>query len=83
MNLDVARLPPLDIPPAHQETPKLSVNQNQNVSIAPRKVYHPAIHGACQAMFNKHPSNLTPEEAHKFNFYKNHKIQIGEPKIFF
>ena len=73
------QLPSLDIPPAEQENPKLSFKRNQAVSISPRKIYHPAIHGACQAMFAKHPSNLTADEVHKFNFYKNHKMQIGEP----
>ena len=68
LNLLLARLSPLDIPPAHQETAKLSVKRNQAVSIAPRNIYHPAIHGARQAMFTKHPSNLKPEEVHKFNY---------------
>ena len=66
-NLLLARLSPLDIPPAHQETAKLSVKRNQAVSISPRNIYHPAVQGACQAMFTKHPSNLTPEEVYKFN----------------
>ena len=78
-NLVVIKLPSIDIPPVHKENPKLNFKRNQAVSISPRKTYHPAIHGACQAMFSKHPCDLTPEEIHKFNFYKNHKIQIGEP----
>ena len=78
-NLAVTKLPSVDIPPVHQENPQLNFKRNQAVSISPSKTYHPAIHGACQAMFAKHPSNLTPAEVHKFNFYKNHKMQIGEP----
>ena len=75
----VIQLPSLDIPPAHQENPKLDIKRNEAVSISPRQIYNPAIHGACQAMFTKHPSNLTAEEVHIFNFFKNHKMQIGEP----
>ena len=51
----------------------------QTTSIPPRDIYHPAIISACKAFHGKHPSQLTPEEANKFNFYRNYKLQHGEP----
>ena len=74
----VTFLPPIDIPPT-KKTPKLGTTKTGTTSIPPRPVYHPAIINASNAMFAKHPSQLTSEEQQKFKHYKEHKIRIGEP----
>jgi hypothetical protein len=48
-------------------------------SILPRPVYHPAIINASKFFFSKPPSQLTADEAQKFNQYQEDKIEIGEP----
>ena len=75
----VTSLSPMDIPPIFKKTPKLSIRKNGTTSIPPRSVYHPAIINASNAMFQKHPSQLSPEELQKFKYYQEHKIRIGEP----
>ena len=57
----------------------LSFTKCSPISIAPRPIYHPAIINASKAMHGKHPSELTPEEVHKFNFYLRWKKEQGEP----
>ena len=59
--------------------PVLSIMNNAPISIPPREVYHPAIINACKAICDKHPSQLTTEEAHKFNFYLERKCEMGQP----
>ena len=80
-NFVVNMLPSVDVPPTivRKKEPSLTLQRIQGVSIPPREVYHPAIHNACQAMFEKHIDDLTPEDTHKFNFYRRHKTEIGEP----
>ena len=56
-----------------------SIQKVQSTSIPPRGIYHPAIINACIAITGKHPSQLTAEEALKFNTYKEYKIQQGDP----
>ena len=58
---------------------KLSIQKVQRTSIPPRGIYHPAIINACIAITGKHPSQLTTEEANKFNTYQEYKIQQGDP----
>ena len=62
---------------------KIQLRQNQNsqssISIPPRPVYHPAINQACQAMFGKHPTSLTPEEVSKFKIYQRQKLKNNDP----
>ena len=58
---------------------KFSIQKVQSTSIPPRGIYHPAIINACFAITGKHPSQLTAEEAHKFDTYKEYKIQQGDP----
>merc|ERR1712129_617127 len=41
---------------------KLSFVKNAAISIKPRKIYHPTIINACEAMFKKHPDQLVSEE---------------------
>ena len=63
------------IPPA----PILNLTKNLPISIPPRRIFHPAVINACQSMFKKHPSQLSPEEVEKFNKYKQYKLQVGDP----
>jgi hypothetical protein len=58
---------------------KLGLVKAQSTSISPRKVYHPCIINASEAMFGKHPGQLTPDENLKFQLYQDHKIKVGEP----
>ena len=78
-NLSITISPSFDLPPRIQTKPKLSLTCVQTTSISPRAIYHPAIISACKAFHGKHPSQLTPEEANKFNFYRTYKQQHGEP----
>ena len=58
---------------------KLSFVKNAAISIKPRKIYHPTIINACEAMFKKHPDQLVSEEIIKFNHYRNWKTEMGDP----
>ena len=78
-NLEITCMPNIDIPPIYKEKSKLNLVKCNSTSIPPRTVYHPIVVNVCQAMFSKHPKNLTPEEVAKFNIYKERKKQIGEP----
>ena len=80
-NLSIAVLPTVEIllSASSKPTQILSYCKNQAISIQPRQIYHPAIIKACIAMQGKHPSQLTAEEAHKFNFYRQYKLKNGEP----
>ena len=51
----------------------LNITKFQSISIPPRPVYHPAIVGACQRFFSKHPSELSQDEIQKFKQYKKDK----------
>ena len=53
--------------------------KNAAISIKPRKIYHPTIINACEAMFKKHPDQLVSEEIIKFNHYRNWKPEMGDP----
>ena len=74
--ITITTLPSLSyLPPA----PNLSITKNPAISIPAKRIYHPAIINACQALLRKHPSQLTQEEVAKFNEYKNYKLQQGDP----
>ena len=91
--LTITKLPPVNISPKikvlsfSQSTnvdilPKqqnLTFAEVKNVSVLPKPSYHPAIIKACISIFNKKPDKLDPDEILKFNRYRNHKIQNGEP----
>ena len=77
-NLDVNLLPSIDLPPIIQKA-KLEFSRFHSISIPPRPIYHPAVIGACNAMFAKHPSVLLLEEVDQFNFIRNHAKQVGKP----
>ena len=64
------------IPP---EQPKLTTIKLEQIDIKPKKIYHPTILNACDTMFKKHPDQLSQEEIHKFNYYRNWKSEIGDP----
>ena len=68
----------IDIAPVRSTLDKLSINSQSSISIPPRPVYHPAIHQACQAMFGKHPTSLTPEEVSKFKIYQRQKLKNND-----
>ena len=61
------------------DKPVLSVAKCTPISIPPRQIYHPAIINACQAICDKHPSQVTKDEADKFNFYLEQKRKMGQP----
>ena len=65
--------------PAAPRKPTLSTVCVSNVSIPPKKIFHPAIINATKAIYGKHPSELTLEETEKFNWYLEHKRNCGEP----
>ena len=67
------------IAPVFKKETELNIVKTSSTSIPPRPVYHPAVVNASQAMFRKHPSQLLPEEVHKFKNYQEHKIRIDEP----
>ena len=62
-----------------QENPKHSMIRNHTISIPPRPAYHPAIVKACEAIFGRHPDNLTPEEDNRFNTFRRQQSRISEP----
>ena len=76
--LVITALPSYNVHPVAPKKP-LSLDRVESTSIPPRTIYHPAIINACKSMHGKHPSELDPDEAHKFNFYKEYKIKNGEP----
>ena len=53
--------------------------RNHTISIPPRPVYHPAIVNACEAIFGRHPDDLTPEEYNRYNTFRRQQSQIGKP----
>ena len=59
--------------------PMLSIVNNASISIPPREIFHHATLNASQAICGKHPSQLTPEETKKFNFYLARKCEMGQP----
>ena len=59
------------------QKPILSIAKFAPLSIQPREIYHPAIINVCQAMCDKHPSQLSNEETEKFNFYLERKCMMG------
>ena len=59
--------------------PILSVARCTPISIPPRKIYHPAVINACLAICDKHPSQVTKDEAKKFDFYMEQKRKMGQP----
>ena len=77
-NLSCMTVAQIDIPPEPPTSRELSIAKQPTVSIPPRSVYHPAVLNACNAMFGKHPSNLTPQEINKFKLYQRLKISIGD-----
>ena len=61
---------------------KLSSLSNSTISttsIPPKHIYHPAIHNACQSMFQKSPYLLSPEEIDKFKIHRKWKTENGNP----
>ena len=78
-NLTAKSLTSINIFPRAVKKPKMEIVRVQSTTVLPRKVYHPTIINACQAMFAKHPSQLVPEEVTKFKFYRNMKIQNRDP----
>ena len=61
---------------------KLSSLSNSTISttsIPPKHIYHPAIHNACQSMFQKSPYSLSPEEIDKFKIHRKWKTENGNP----
>jgi hypothetical protein len=66
----------ISIPP---EQPKLTTIKLEQIDIKPNKIYHPTILNACDTMFKKHPDQLSQEEIHQFNYYRNWKSEIGDP----
>ena len=61
---------------------KLSLLSNSTISttsIPPKHIYHPAIHNACQSMFQKSPYLLSPEEIDKFKIHRKWKTENGNP----
>ena len=91
--LTINKLPPLNISPKMKvlsfsqsvnvdilpKPQKLSFTEVKTVSVLPKPSYHPAIIKACLSIFKKKPDKLDPDEVQKFNRYRNHKIQNGEP----
>ena len=67
------------MPPIAKKQPKLDIVKSQSTSIPHHPVYHPTIVNVCDAMFEKHPSKLNPDEVKKFKMYRTRKMQIGEP----
>ena len=67
------------MPPIAKKQPKLDIVKSQSTRIPPHPVYHPTIVNACDAMFEKHPSKLNPDEVKKFKMYRTRKMQIGKP----
>ena len=75
----VTKLPSPELSLRSYKISKLHIERVTSTTVPPRTVYHPNIISACSAMFCKHPSKLTEEEFQRFNYYKNRKINIGEP----
>ena len=76
--LTISHLPHIDILPPE---PILMI-QNQEgsqISIRPRKIYHPTTINACESLFKKHPDMLQPEEVIKFNNFRKYKKEVGDP----
>ena len=65
--------------PAMIKKPVLSVARCPQISIPPREIYHPAVINACLAISDKHPSQVSKEEAKKFKFYLDQKRKMGQP----
>ena len=65
--------------PPSVKRPILSVDRCSPISIPPREIYHPAVINACLAICDKHPSQVTNEEAKKFKFYLEQKRNMGQP----
>ena len=76
--LNACVLPATDIPPTPSKS-NIKFARNQAVSIPPRPIYHPAIVNASEAIFGKHPDDLTHEEVNKFTVYRRQQRHIGEP----
>ena len=75
-NLCKTILPSISYTP---ESPSLSIVKIAAVTIAPRKIYHPSVINACEAMFKKHPDQLTKDEEIKFNHYRKWKTYMNDP----
>ena len=76
LNLGKTTLPSISfIPPIDN----LTIVRNANISIKPRKIYHPAVINACEAMFKRHPNQLEQDEIEKFNHYRKWKADMGDP----
>ena len=65
--------------PLQSRKPILSTRQLTNISIPPKTIYHPAIINATKSFYGKHPSELSPEECEKFNWYLEQQHNRGEP----
>jgi hypothetical protein len=70
--------PTIAIPPANPQ-PKLSPEKLEGINIRPKKIYHPTIINACDALFKKHPDQLSREEIENFNQYRKMKLEMGDP----
>ena len=83
LELKITNLASIDIPPEIREPSlsNLSIVAQKPMSIPPRTIYHPAVIRACQSMFEKHPSQLSPEEITKYKLYQEYKLRNGEPPI--
>ena len=77
-NLAIHKVVCTDLPPIKKEA-KLDLVKATSTTIPPHQVYHPCIINASRAFFGKHPQELTPDEAVRFQMYQKDKIQIGEP----
>ena len=76
--LEIFKLPQQDIP-SEATISNLSVVQNVGVDIRTRKIYHPTIINACQAIYKKHPDLLSQDEVLKFNEYRRWRSEMGQP----
>ena len=57
----------------------LAYFKNEQISIRPKKIYHPTVINACNSLFGKHPDKLINEEILKFNQYRKYKLDLCDP----
>ena len=76
LTLSATHLPHIDISPALK---RLSISNQDQISVRPRKIYHPCIINASDSLFKKHPDLLQPDEIVKFNNFRKYKSEIGDP----
>ena len=76
--LTISHLTHINVLPA-QHRFLIQTQKGSQISIRPRKIYHPTIIDACNSLFKKHPDLLQPEEIIQFNKFRKYKSEVGDP----